>query len=147
MTVSEVVQINSEIQELEEKLKALRMAKRGASVKQRFKHTCPHCGETWWGTKEEIKECLYCKRMMKQVSVDTFKKCTKFDAYLKVKKRVVKEIKGQDKRYIFEWLEPEGLIAYNKVDKGVTSEVVKVHSTYEIMRSWDLSTFFREFGL
>ena len=40
------------------------------SVRTRFHHKCPFCRAEWEGTKEIIRECNYCKRMLVEWVMD-----------------------------------------------------------------------------
>lgn len=55
--------IRLQIEELRLKLSQIRKAEIGIR-KTKFSHTCPYCGETWMGWKEEIGECHFCKRQL-----------------------------------------------------------------------------------
>jgi hypothetical protein len=125
---------------LEAELKKLRGSKR-------YPHRCENCGQSWLGTKEVVKECIYCKRVFKDVNPMAYKLCAKFDSYLKRKHRFVKELPVFNRRYIFEWNDTDGNISYTKVENGETKESKTVAKSYEIMEKWDLRGFFKGVAL
>ena len=58
----QIAEINLRIAELRLKLHN--------NSKQRFHHKCPQCSGEWDGYKENVKECIYCKRLLVDVKVD-----------------------------------------------------------------------------
>lgn len=126
---------------LEEKV--LELAK-GKTLRKKFEHYCPYCQYRWFGYKEVVKECVKCKHRLdpEQVreNIPNKEVCEKLDALVKEHGKVCKISPGLKKNYIFQF--KDGKIEFSKEENGVITAPILVDSTYEIMKDWDLNTFF-----
>ena len=155
--VGKIDQILREVQEIKSLLQTQ------PKPKMRFPQTCLHCGSSWDSRVEHPVQCPSCHGDMRRkpkfpvaaVKPEDEEKefteaCAKFDALIKEKGKVVRELNSSPKkRWVFTFVNmPIDSIHYQKFEIPDFSDVNTppvedkvVVSTYEILKNWEWRDF------
>ncbi len=126
-------EIYKEIADYEKKIRELR----GKLIEtKRFKHVCPHCKSEWYGWKEVITECTFCKARMQVVKVDLTgceEACARFDELIKERGVITKEQNSNPKK-VWTFRAVKDGIEFITMEGGVKVQHVVVPRSYDVLK-------------